>query len=39
MDNTETLKVRLYTVREFAGLFGVSYWTIRYDTRRHHLRK
>ena len=29
MDNTEAPKVRLYTVREFAGLFGVSYWTIR----------
>ena len=29
MDNTEAPKVRLYTIAEFAGLFGVSYWTIR----------
>ena len=29
MDNIESPKVCLYSITEFAGLFGVSYWTIR----------
>ena len=29
MNNMEPPKIRLYSMAEFAGLFGVSYWTIR----------